>query len=78
MIEILFFIWLIGSCINAVLIVYYFWPVQTSELIIWASVWPLWWALLLVAIVFLVADHFWHKNLNQVIADTPAHYIRPI
>jgi hypothetical protein len=34
MIETLFLIWLIGSCINAVLIVYYFWPVQTSELII--------------------------------------------
>jgi hypothetical protein len=62
MIETLFLIWFIGSCINAALIVYNFWPVQNPELIIWASLWPLWWGILLVAIVFLIADHFWYKK----------------
>jgi hypothetical protein len=28
MIETLFLIWFIGSCISVALIVYYFWPVQ--------------------------------------------------
>jgi len=62
MIETLFLIWVIGSCINAALIVYYFWPVQNLELIIWASLWPLWWGILLMAFVFLVLDHFRHKK----------------
>jgi hypothetical protein len=62
MIETLFLIWFIGSCISAAVIVYHFWPVQNLELIIWASLWPLWWLALIMAFVFLILDHFWHKK----------------
>jgi hypothetical protein len=46
MVETLLLIWIVGACINAALIVYHFQPVQSSELIIWASLWPLWWVTL--------------------------------
>ena len=69
--KLCFFIWIVVACINAALIVYHFQPVQSSQLIIWASLWPLWWVTLMGAFVFLIADHFVHPKTRLFLRKGP-------